>query len=237
MSEFRLHSDIPASLWHNNPSLVHLLGISPLLAVSDSSIKALALGLALAVVCCCSAITLVALRSHVQSRFAYLWYAVVLAAFTSLVVLILQLFFYSLYRELGVYCYLIGCNLALLVKMEGYRRSNDYLVVAKDSLKLGLSLLLALLLFAALREILLTGSLFQGWELLIPGEVVEADSKLDSRNSLFRFAALQPAAFILLGLLLATLRKFGKLDLAPPQHRTSTEVERARVTGRLKKST
>ncbi len=237
MSELQLHRELTASVWRGNPAFVHLLGISPLLAISDSGIKAIALGIALTIVCVSSAMTLTILRSHIQDRYRFLWHGVVLASYTSLAVLILQLFFFSLSRELGIYAYLIACNFALLLKMDGYIENKDLGFVAIDSLKLGLSLLLALLLFSALREILLTGTLFQGWQLLIPGESLAFGANLDSRSSLFRFVALQPAAFILLGLLLAVLRKVGKQDDSPPLHREQGQVERARVTGRLKKST
>ncbi|MCG8414289.1 MAG: hypothetical protein MI746_08730 [Pseudomonadales bacterium] len=236
MSELQLHRELPVAVWRDNPAFAHLLGISPLLAISDSSIKAVALGIALLIVCVSSAMTLSLLSSQIQSRYKFLWYGVILASYTSLVVLVLQLFFFPLARELGIYTYLIACNFALLLKMDGYVGHKELGFVATDSLKLGLSLLLALVLFSVLREIFLTGSLFQGWQLLIPGESLPIEANLDSRSSLFRFMALQPAAFILLGLLLAVLRKFGKLNNSPLLHREQNQAKRARVTGRLKKS-
>lgn len=235
MSELNLLATRPASIWHNNPSLVHLLGLSPLLAISDSLSKALALGVGLLVTSFVSAVTIRMLSGSINERWRYFWYCIVLASYTSLVVMVLQLGWYPLARELGVYPALIACNFALLLRMESFQRTAHWQQLMLDATRLGLGLLLALVLFATLRELLLYGAVFTDWQLLIPGNT-NAMEQTSQVEAWFRFMALPPAAFILLGLLIALgnwLSVWKKTEL---RHHSDEPVTRARVTGALKGS-
>lgn len=233
------YSEKPASIWRDNPMIVHLLGISPLIAVTDSATKALGLGVGLLLVATLSALTLQRLHQFIESswqQYSILWIGLTLASYTTVFVLILQLYFFPLFRELGIYSYLITCNFALLIKMGPYTQHAKWTYVLTDSLKLGISLLLALVGFGILRELLFSASVFNGWEMLLPGTPGGTELLLENRESVFRFAVLQPAGFILLGLSIAILRRTRSLNASPPPHRSDEPVERARVTGRLKES-
>lgn len=234
MSEIQLHREQPASLWRDNPMLVHLLGITPLMAVSDSATKALALGLGLVIISLLTALSLWGLRQFLQAKWRYLWIGLTLAAYTSGLALVIELNFFALYRELGIYIFLIAGNLALVIKMEAYLSFPRWDQVLLDSTKLGLSLCLALLGFALLRELLLAGTVFHNWELLLPGTVGGPELLMENRNTIFPFGLLQPVGFILLGLCVALLRLSNTQSDSPPKHRNNSAVKRARVTGRLK---
>ncbi len=233
MSELDIKARAPVSLWHNNPSLVHLLGLSPLLAVSDSATKGAALGAGTLATCIASALAVWLLQKLIDEKWRYLWFSVILASFGSLILLGLQLYWYPLSRELGVYSVLIVCNLALLLQMDNYYRQESVVSVLKTSSSLGAGILLALLLFSCLREILISGVVFEQWQLLQPGSDLSAVTSSASSER-FRFVRLQPAAFILLGLLIALGNRLNVWPGALDHQQKETQVARARVSGALK---
>ncbi|MEQ8314716.1 MAG: Rnf-Nqr domain containing protein [Gammaproteobacteria bacterium] len=233
MNELGLQAHQPASVWHNNPSLVHLLGLSPLLAVTDSLVKALALGTATMLAVLASAVAVYLFSDLIPSRWRYLWYSIILACLVSLIILLLQLNWYPLARELGIYPALIACNFALLLRMDRFKNSPSAGSMLLDTMRLGMGLMLALVLFATVREWLLYGSVFNSWQLLLPGDV-SAANRQQPPVVWMHFARLQPAAFMLLALIIALGNWAGLLRPDPLQNRRSTEVERARVSGALK---
>ena len=93
--------------------------------------------------------------------------------------------------------------------------------------------MLALILFAALREFLLYGRLLTDWQLLIPGNTQGAE-QIRQVDEWFRFTRSQPAAFILLGLLIAFFNWARLWRHTPLRHNSEVPVKRARVTGALK---
>ncbi len=237
MSQLDLQAEQDSSIWNNNPMLVNLLGISPLLALSDRSSTALAIGLCTLTVGLASALSCFGVGKQFHKNLRYPAYSIILAFYTSIIAITVELFFYPLWRELGVYLYLIAANLALMLKMDSYRQADNALWVIKDSLKLGTGMLIALLLFAFIRELALTGSIFSDWRLLLPrSEALEPLSRQQT-GEWFQFSGLQPAAFILLGLLIAALRKLNFLHIPEREVVNKGEIVRERVTGRLKRKT
>lgn len=234
MSELDTKAQIPPSLWHNNPSLVQLLGLSPLMAVSDSASKGAALALGTLLVCIFSATAIHLLRRFIDEKWRYLWFSIILASIGTFIILLLQLYWYPLSRELGVYSVLIVCNLALLLQMDNYYQQHNPAKLLGQACSLGIALLLALVLFSMLREFIISGAVFSQWQLLIPNNP-QAMASLSNTGELFRFAKLQPAGLILLGLLIALGNSFGAWRSAPLKHRQASRAKRARVSGRLKK--
>lgn len=233
MNELNLQASQPVSVWHNNPSLVHLLGLSPLLAVTDTLVKAVALGVAALLTAVGSALCVYLFANLVASRWQYFWYCIILASLVSLLVLLLQWLWSPLALGLGIYPALIACNSALLLRMDGYTKSPGPGRVLLDATRLGIALMLALVLFATIRELLLYGSVLNGWQLLLPGDSA-AVTQAQEPPVWIPFARLQPAAFILLALLIGLGNWTGLLRPVPLQNRTTSEVERARVSGALK---
>lgn len=233
MNELGLQAHQPASVWRNNPSLVHLLGLNPLLAITDSLVKALALGTATMLAVLASAVAVYLLSDLIPSRWRYLWYSIILACLVSLIILPLQLYWYPLARELGIYPALIACNFALLLRMDCFKNSPNAGSILLDAMRLGMGLMLALVLFATVREWLLYGSVLNSWQLLLPGD--EPAANMPQPPAVWtHFARLQPAAFMLLALIIALGNWTGLLRPDPLQNRSGTEVERARVSGALK---
>lgn len=235
MNELYLRAQNPRLLWENNPALVQLLGLSPLLAVSSRLAYGLALGLATLCVCILACSTVSVLRHHIPQRLRLVWFMLILAGYASAVEILIQLYFYPLSLRLGVYIPLICCNAALLLRMETFAATVPWPVAAGDALKTGLGFLIALVLFSACRELLVSGSLFAQWQILLPGSGSAEASLGTASGQLFRFADTPAGAFILLGLLLALINflSAARHHGADDNRESVVPATRARVTGRL----
>ena len=234
MSELDRFAKSSTTVWSNNPSLAGLMGLSPLLAVSQTAVEGSALALITLLVGLASALTLYGLQRYIISHHLYLWIVIIMAGYTSVISQLLQIWFYPLYRELGIYTYLVACNFALLVKMPRYQKAATALPVLLDASKLGIALGVTLFGFSLVRELLISGAIFANMSLLIPCNFDESASAMQS--DWLKFVALQPGAFILLGLVVAVSNALGISQPEAFYHRDESPIERARVTGRLKSS-
>lgn len=215
--------------------LVQLLGLSPVLAVSDTLAAGVALGVATLGVCLLSCITASLVRNTLAHGSRLLWFMLILATYTTLADILAQLYFYPLYLKIGIYVPLICCNAAILLRMETVSVNSSWLKSAGDGVTAGLGFLLALMLVATCRELLISGTLFTDWHLLWPTGAGAASNIDSDPAQLFRFAETQAGVLILLGLLIALinfLMPFAPLGQAAGDA-TPEPVQRARVTGRL----
>ena len=101
-------------LWKNNPGLVQLLGLCPLLAVTSTVTNALGLGLATMLVLICSNITVSAIRHWVPKEIRIPIFVLIIAAFVTCVQLLMNAFTYGIYQSLGIFLPLIVTNCCLL---------------------------------------------------------------------------------------------------------------------------
>ena len=189
-------------LWKNNPALVQLLGLCPLLAVSNSVVNALGLGLATILVLAGSNLCVSLLRRRVSEAVRLPVFVLIIASFVTCAELLMQAFAFELYQALGIFIPLIVTNCAILGRAEAFAARNAPLPALFDGLMMGLGFALVLAVLGGLRELAGTGRLFADMGLLLPfaGDwtvtVVE-----DYRG--FLLAILPPGAFLFLGLLLA----------------------------------
>ena len=101
-------------LWKNNPALVQLLGLCPLLAVSGSVVNALGLGLATTLVLVGSNISVSLIRKNVSDAVRLPVFVMIIASFTTCTELVMKAFTYELYQVLGIFIPLIVTNCAIL---------------------------------------------------------------------------------------------------------------------------
>ncbi len=147
-----------------NPVFVLLLGTCPTLATTTSVISALSMGLAAAAVLICSNIVISALRKIIPDSVRIPCYIVVIAGFVTVVQMVLHAYLPDIYAMLGVYLALIVVNCIILGRAEMFARENSVVDSALDGLGMGLGFTLALVLMAAVREVLGSGT-FAGIEL------------------------------------------------------------------------
>lgn len=190
-------------LWTNNPGLVQLLGLCPLLAVSATVVNALALGLATLLVLTASNVTVSLIRRAVRPEIRIAVFVLVIASFVTSVELAMNAWFHELYLTLGIFIPLIVTNCAILGRAEAFASRNGPGVAALDGVMMGLGFCLVLVALGALRELLGYGSLFRDAHLLVGdwGSILELQV-LPFEDGLL-LALLPPGAFIGLGLLLA----------------------------------
>ncbi|MFN9526473.1 MAG: electron transport complex subunit E [Pseudomonadaceae bacterium] len=221
-------------LWKNNPALVQLLGLCPLLGVSNSTVNALGLALASAVVLVCSNTAVSLVRGVVNTAVRLPAFVMIIAALTTCIELLMQAYTYELYQILGIFIPLITTNCVILGRADGFAAKHDPARAAYDGLMMGLGFGVVLVLIGAVRELLGTGALFANMHLLFGPIAAEWKLTLVQDYRGFLLAILPPGAFIVLGLLIAGKNRIDQIAAerakavapeAPAQSR------RVRVTG------
>lgn len=238
MNDLELQSEKEGMVWENNPVLIQLLGLSPVLAVSSTLAYGIGLGVATLFVCVLSCLTASVLKGTIPHKWRLIWTMLILASYTTIVEIICQLYFYPLFLRLGVYLPLICCNVAILIRMETVARQSPWSVATLDAAKTGFGFLIALCLLAFCRELLVSGTIFANWQLLFPSSS-ELSTNTSNLNDIhfFRFANTQAGVLVLLGLLVALLNSLSQLTNSNVLDESEKLVpaKRARVTGRLSK--
>lgn len=221
-------------LWKNNPALVQLLGLCPLLGVSNSTVNALGLGLATALVLICSNIAVSLVRSVVNTAVRLPAFVMIIAALTTCIELLMQAYTYELYQILGIFIPLITTNCVILGRADGFAAKHNPLIAAYDGLLMGLGFALVLVVLGGLRELFGTGAVFANMHLLFGPAAAGWQITLFSDYKGFLLAILPPGAFIVLGLLIALKNRID-LQLAERakarQPVEPVQSRRVRVTG------
>jgi len=190
-------------LWNNNPALVQLLGLCPLLAVTGSVVNALGLGLATLMVVTSSNIIVSIIRKGVSDAVRLPAFVMIIAALTTCIELVMRAYTYELYTILGIFIPLIVTNCSILGRADAFASKNPVLPSAVDGLMMGLGFMLVLLAVGAIRELIGSGTLFADMHLLL-GEGARGWTWQPFANYPgFLVAVLPPGAFIVTGFLIA----------------------------------
>ena len=190
-------------LWKNNPALVQLLGLCPLLAVTGSVVNALGLGVATCFVLVTSNSAVSLIRNVTSDAVRLPTFVMIIAAAVTCIELLMQAYSYELYEILGIFLPLITTNCVILGRADGFARKNPLLPALYDGLAMGVGFTAVLLVLGGLRELTGTGALFANMDLLFgPGA---ADWKIVFFDDYqpFLLAVLPPGAFIFTGLIIA----------------------------------
>lgn len=147
-------------LWKDNPVFVQVLGMCPVLAVSNTAINALAMGLATAFVLLMSNILVSSLRNFIPKQVRIASYILIIATFVTMTDYIIAAISVDLHKALGAFISLIVVNCLILSRAEAFASKNTIGKSILDALGMGLGFTFALLCLGAVREILGNGSLF-----------------------------------------------------------------------------
>ena len=190
-------------LWGNNPAFVQLLGLCPLLAVSNTTINGLGLGLATTLTLVASG-TLVSLIRHiVRPEIRLPVFVLIIASIVTAIELTMNAWFHELYLILGIFIPLIVTNCAIVGRAEAFASRHSVSRAATDGLFMGLGFTGALVALGAMREILGFGTLFRQAHLMFGEGSQWLTLTLVEEYRGFLLAILPPGAFIGLGLLIA----------------------------------
>jgi electron transport complex protein RnfE len=147
-------------LWQENPVFVMLLGMCPVLAVTNSAINALAMGLATTFVLLCSSTLVSLLRKQIPKQVRIATYIIIIATFVTMVDYAIQAISLELYNALGAFIQLIVVNCMILGRAEAYASKQRLGATVINGLGMGAGFTIALLCLGAVREVLGAGSLF-----------------------------------------------------------------------------
>ena len=163
-------------IWRNNPVFVMLLGMCPVLAVTNSVLNAIAMGLATTFVLLASSALVSLLRNHIPKQVRIATYIVIIATFVTIVDYIIQAISLDLYNALGAFIQLIVANCMILGRAEAYASKQRLGKSLTNALGMGIGFTIALLCLGTVRELLGNGTLlgfsvfgehFQPWIVMI----------------------------------------------------------------------
>ena len=202
-------------LWNNNQALVALLGLCPLLAVTNNVTNAISLGIATTFVLVASNLSVSLFRNHIRKEVRIPIFVLLKASFVTVVDLIMQSFFYDMYLILGIFVPLIVTNCAILARAEAFASKNTWDKSVIDGLMMGVGFSIVLVLLGAMREILGSGTLFDQADLIFGdlGSSLKVTFFDQYQGTLI--ALLPPGAFIGLGLIVALKNLIDSRQIAP----------------------
>jgi electron transport complex protein RnfE len=223
-------------LWDNNPALVQLLGLCPLLGVSNSVVNSIGLGLATIFVLVASNTFVSIIKNVTPAAIRLPTFVMIIAAAVTCIELLMQAYTYELYEILGIFLPLITNNCLILGRADGFACKNTVSASIYDGLMMGIGFALALYLLGAMRELIGTGALFANMDLLFGPAAVDWKITFSADYPQFLLAILPPGAFILTGLIIAG-KNFIDYQIKQRQDARSEGVEkvsrRVRVTGKI----
>jgi len=203
MSDITFSEVSKSGLWTNNPALVQLLGLCPLLAVTGTVVNALGLGLATMMVLVGSNIMVSLIRRHASDAVRLPVFVIIIATFVTCAELLMKAFTYELYQILGIFIPLIVTNCAILGRAEAFASKNNVGMAALDGSMMGLGFLLVLLALGSIRELLGQGTLLVDMHLLFGSIASDWAVRPFGDNYSFLVIILPPGAFLVMGFLIA----------------------------------
>lgn len=189
--------DIKNGLITENPTFVQLIGMCPTLAVTTTTIDGLSMGLATTAVLIGSNLVISLLRKVIPDKIRIPAFVVIIAAFVSLIQMLMNAYLPALYASLGLYIPLIVVNCIILARAEAFASKNGPIRSIADGLGMGLGFTLGLTILATVRELLGAGSIF-GFQVF--GQAFKPAILM----------ILPPGAFLALGSLIAFSNWFKK---------------------------
>jgi len=152
--------DVANGVWKQNPVFVQALGMCPVLAVSNTAINALAMGLATSTVLLASNLVVSLIRRLVPVQVRIVTFILIIATFVTIIDMVIQAISIELHRSLGAFISLIVVNCLILGRAEAFASKQSVLRSMSDAVGMGMGFTIALLSLGAIREIIGSGRLF-----------------------------------------------------------------------------
>lgn len=199
MKTYSFYIELIKGLWRENPTFVQLLGMCPTLAVTNSSLNGLSMGLAVTFVLLSSELTISSIRKFIPREVRIGIFTIIIATFVTIIDYFLKAQYPTISKALGPYIPLIVVNCIILGRQEAFASKNSVNLSLADALGMGMGFTGALTILGSIRELLGSGSLF-GYEIL---------------GNWFRhwvIMILPPGAFLTLGILIGIINTFFKKE-------------------------
>ncbi len=190
-------------LWKNNPALVQLLGLCPLLAVSNTTINGLGLGLATTLTLVASNGLISLLRKQIPDEARLPVFVMIIASIVTAIELSMNAWFHELYLILGIFIPLIVTNCAITGRAEAFAARNPVGPSLVDGLMMGIGFTAVLVLLGTMRELIGQGTILSEAHLMFGEGARNLSIVLFEEYRGFLVVLLPPGAFIGLGLIVA----------------------------------
>ncbi|MHC5003809.1 MAG: electron transport complex subunit RsxE [Planctomycetota bacterium] len=154
------YAEFTKGIWRENPVFIQVLGMCPMLAVTNTAVNALAMGLATTFVLLGSSLLVSLLKSFIPRAVRISTYIIIIATFVTIADFTLQAVVPDIHRELGAFISLIVVNCLILGRQEAFASRNTTRLALADAAGMAVGFTLALFCLGASREILGFGSLF-----------------------------------------------------------------------------
>ena len=217
-----------AGLWKDNPGLVQLLGLCPLLAVTTTLVNGFGLGIATLFVLTLSNGLVSATRRWIRNDIRIPIYVLIIASLVTCIELIFKAWFPTLDRSLGIFIPLIVTNCAIIARAEVFASRNSVAASIVDGIVMGAGFALLLMAIGAFRELVGQASILSGIDMITGGYSFAGFSFADSG---FLLAILPPGAFFSLALAVAAKnaidrrRRKSRSGGVTRSHRQSSSVQ------------
>ena len=188
-------------VWKQNTSIVQILGLCPLLAVTTNLVNGAMLSLATIIVMAMSGLAIASLRNLIPHEIRIPVFILIVAALVTVIDLLFNANLHELYLVLGIFIPLIVTNCIVLARVEAFAAKNPPLQSMSDGIFMGVGMLWTLSLLGGLREVIGSGTLFSGIDMVFPG--LQPLHLFGDNYPGFLIAILPPGAFILLGCMIA----------------------------------
>lgn len=210
--------DLLRGIWRENPVFVHVMGLCPALAVTNTVSNSLAMGLATLFVLCASSVLVSAFRGFIPSAVRLSTYVLIIATFVTITDMVMEATVPTAQKALGAFLYLIVVNCMILGRQEAFASRQSVGRSFLDALGTGLGFLLALLLMGTIREVVGYGS-FLGYDLF------------GSRYQSWTVMILPPGGFLTIGVIILGLNWLRDRRLARKSLHHWTGITRAERVG------
>ena len=216
---------INQGLWNNNAALVQILGLCPLLAVSNTVINSLGLGLATTLTLVASNATVSLIRRWVRPDIRIPVFVLIIASVVTVIELAMNAWFHELFLILGIFIPLIVTNCTIIARAESFASKNAVIPSVIDGLFMGIGFMAVLVVLGAMREIVGFGTLLSHADLMF-GEIGKSMTIQPwEQYKGHLLAILPPGAFMGLGFIIAIKnlidkrreRKVQKLIVSQPE--------------------
>ena len=203
MSQPDLSTIVRDGLWTNNPGIVQLLGLCPLLAVTTNIVNGLGLGLATTLTLLASNATVSVIRNAVRPEVRIPVFVLIIASVVTVIELAMNAWVHELYKVLGIFIPLIVTNCAIIGRAESFASRNSVDRAVVDALAMGMGFTLVLVTLGGMRELIGQGTLLAQAHMMFgeAGRQLTITLVEDYRG--FLLAVLPPGAFIGLGFIIA----------------------------------
>jgi electron transport complex protein RnfE len=198
---------IRTRLIDNNAALVQLLGLCPLLAVSNTAINALGLGIATVFTLTITNALVSMIRPLISKEIRISLFVLLIASVVTALEMFMNAYFHELYLILGIFIPLIVTNCIIMARAESFASKNGLWLSIKDGFFTALGFALVLFIIGVIREIIGHGSIFSQAQLLFGDFGKHLSWQIFKDYQGFLVAILPPGAFFVLAILVAIKNK------------------------------